>query len=67
MRPRCSISTATVDSREANVGSHGTTRAPYPSVAARLTAGAVRGMTTVTGTPSSRPAKATAWAWLPEE
>ena len=65
--PWRSICSATVDSRAASVGSQGTTRAPYPSVAARLTGGAVRGITTQTGMPSSCPASATACAWLPDE
>jgi hypothetical protein len=42
-------------------------RAPYSSVARRLAAGAFSGMTMVAATPSNRLARATAWAWLPDE
>src|ERR1700720_2848959 len=41
--------------------------APYASVAARLMAGASRGMTTVTRTPNNFPARAMPCSWLPEE
>jgi hypothetical protein len=36
-------------------------------VAATFTPGASAGMTIVAGMPSSLPASATAWAWLPDE
>src|SRR5664280_1168015 len=42
-------------------------RAPYPATAARLTALAVRGITTLAGMLRRRAARARAAAWLPEE
>src|SRR5919199_3690517 len=43
------------------------TVAPYPSVAARLAAGASSGMRIVAGVPRSAADRATAWAWLPDD
>ena len=44
-----------------------TTSAPSASTRARLIAGASEGMTMTAGTPNSRAARATPWAWLPDE
>ncbi len=44
-----------------------TTWAPSASTRWRLMAGASLGMTTTAGAPSSRAARATPWAWLPDE
>ena len=52
-------------SRSLTIGSHSTTRPPYPSTACFFTAGAVRGITMVAGIPRSRAASASAWAWFP--
>ena len=41
--------------------------APSASTRSRLIAGASDGMTTTAGAPSSRAARATPWAWLPDE
>ena len=44
-----------------------TTSAPSASTRAFFRAGASDGITTTAGAPSSRAARATPWAWLPEE
>ncbi len=44
-----------------------TTSAPSASTRARLIAGAFCGMTMTAGTPRSRAARATPWAWFPDE
>ena len=43
------------------------TSAPSASTRSRLMAGASDGMTTTAGMPSSRAARATPWAWFPDE
>ena len=44
-----------------------TISAPSAATRSRLIAGASDGMTTTAGAPSSRAARATPWAWLPDE
>ena len=44
-----------------------TTSAPSASTRARLSAGESEGMTITAGTPNRRAARATPWAWLPDE
>ena len=41
--------------------------APSAATRSRLIAGASDGMTTTDGAPSRRAARATPWAWLPDE
>jgi hypothetical protein len=56
MRRRSSLAVPTI-----------TTSAPSASTRSRLIRGASDGMTTTAGTPRSRAARATPWAWLPDE
>ena len=44
-----------------------TISAPSAATRSRLIAGASDGMTTTAGAPSRRAARATPWAWLPDE
>ena len=53
--------------RSSDAGPTTTTWAPSASTRARLIAGASDGMTIAAGTPSRRAARATPWAWFPDE
>ena len=65
--PRASASDRPIASRSSVAGSYWTICAPYPRVASSFTRGASLGMTMVACSPSSDDARATAWAWLPDE
>ena len=66
-RPRDAASSSATRLRSSEAGPTTTTWAPSASTRARFTAGASDGITIAAGTPSSRAARATPWAWLPDE
>ena len=65
--PRAAASSSATRRRSSDAVPTITTWAPSASTRARFTAGASDGITITAGTPSSRAARATPWAWLPLE
>jgi hypothetical protein len=66
-RPRWLASRSAIASRSPLAGPTVTISAPSASTRARFTVGASEGMTIVARIPRSRAARATPWAWLPDE
>src|SRR5450759_4470470 len=66
-RPRSAARRSAMACRSALAGPTVTTSAPSASTRVRLMAGALSGITTTAGQPSSRAARATPWAWFPDE
>ncbi len=66
-RPRAAAISSATRRRSSDAVPTMTTSAPSASTLARFTAGASDGMTITAGTPSSRAARATPCAWLPDE
>ncbi len=66
-RPRSAAMASARSLRSSDAGPTTTISAPSAATRSRLTAGASSGMTTTALVPSSRAARATPWAWLPDE
>ena len=65
--PRCATRSSATWCRSSELGPVKTISAPSRRTPSTLTCGAASGITITAGAPSSRAARATAWAWLPDE
>ena len=65
--PRSAAIASARSRRSSDAGPTVTISAPSAATRSRLMAGASLGMTMTAGAPSRRAARATPWAWLPEE